>query len=203
MTGLAASGVRRRAATAGFTLMETLVMLMLVSLAATMMFQILESYRIAQQRVAAQAGTLDRSSLFEAWLIDGVRGLLALPEKPFTGSRLEFQGNTLSPLYGPPGAPAAMQWRLRATIDGGEVSYSEDGVARWTMPLRDFDGARFIYLDSDGNQHDRWPPAKGVQEALPSAIAFVRGSGAQESIRLAAVRGPLVPHDEPFELEQE
>lgn len=187
----------------GFTLMETLVMLMLVSMAATMMFQILDSYRIAQQRIAAQAGNQDRSSLFEAWLIDGVHGLLALPGKPFTGSKSEFQGITLTPQFGPAGAPAAIRWQLRANADGGEVSYWEDGIARWTMPLRDFDGARFVYLDSEGAEHEQWPPAKGVEESLPSAVAFVRGAGQKQSIRLAAVPGPLLAHDEPFELERE
>lgn len=197
-----AGSVRSRRA-AGFTLMETLVMLMLVSMAATMMFQILESYRIAQQRIAAQAGSQDRSALFDAWILDGVRGLLALPDKPFKGSKLEFQGNTLSPLYGPSGAPAALRWQLHATADGGEVSYWEDGQLRWTMPLRDFESAHFVYLDEKGDSHDQWPPAKGVQESLPSAIALVRGSGSEQTVRLATVRGPLIPREQPFELEQD
>lgn len=192
-----------RAASAGFTLMETLVMLMLVSMAATMMFQILDSYRLAHQRIAALAGGQDRSSLFEAWLIDEVQGLVAIPEHAFSGSRLGFEGNTLNPLFGPPGAPAAIQWRLRAVPGGGEASYSEDGAERWAMPIRDFDGVRFVYFASDGSQTDQWPPAKGVQQDLPAAIALIRGVGQTQLVRLAAVRGPLAPRDVPFALEQE
>lgn len=188
---------------AGFTLMETLVMLMLVSMAATMMFQMLDSYRIAQQRIAAQAGSQDRSSLFEAWFIDAVHGLSAIPDKPFTGTRLEFSGFTLNPLFGPPGAPAAIRWRLQAASEGGEISYAEDGVSRWAVPLRDFSGSRFIYFAADGSQHDQWPPAKGVQQSLPAAVAFIRGEGARQSVRVAAVQGPLDSHEEPFQLEQE
>lgn len=187
----------------GFTLMETLVMLMLVSMAATMMFQMLNSYRIAQQRISAQAGDIDRASLFDAWLVDGVHGLTADPDRPFKGARLEFDGVTLNPLFGPPGAPAQIHWRLHATRDGGEVSYSEDGVARWVMDLREFDGTRFVYVDANGVQHDQWPPAKGVQVALPSAIALVRGGTDGEQVRLAAVRGPLTVSDAPYTLETE
>lgn len=187
----------------GFTLMETLVMLVLVSMAATMMFQMLDSYRIAEQRIAAQAGNIDRASLFDAWLADGIHGLMADPDRPFKGSRLEFDGVTMNPLFGPPGAPAQIHWRLHATRDGGEVSYSEDGVSRWAMDLRDFDGVRFVYLDEAGEQHDQWPPAKGVQVALPSAIALVRAGEDGERVRLAAVRGPLTVQDTPYTLEVE
>ncbi len=188
---------------AGFTLMETLVMLMLVSMAATIMFQMLDSYRIAQQRIAAQAGNLDRASLFDAWLMDGIHGLTVDPDRPFKGARLEFDGVTLNPQFGPPGAPARIHWRLHETREGGEVSYSEESKTRWTMDLRDFDGTRFAYFDEKGKEHEQWPPAKGVQVALPSAIALVRGDEETERVRLAAVRGPLVQSDTPYTLEIE
>ncbi|MGV8942523.1 type II secretion system protein [Thermomonas sp.] len=198
---MSASGVR--GASAGFTLMETLVMLVLVSMAATMMFQMLNSYRIAQQRVAAQAGQMDRSSLFEAWLVDGVRGLRAEPAKPFIGSRSGFEGVTLNPLYGSGGAPSVIKWQLRAKADGGQITYAEDGKDRWSMPLRDFEEARFVYFDREGKQHDQWPPAQGLQESLPAGVGFVRGTGAGERVRLGSVLGPLIPRDDPFELEPE
>ena len=197
------SAPRFRATSAGFTLMETLVMLVLVSMAATMMFQMLNSYRIAQQRIAAQAGQMDRSSLFEVWLVDGVRGLRADPAKPFVGSRSGFEGVTLNPLYGSGGAPSAIKWQLRAKAGGGEIAYTEEGKDRWSMPLRDYEGARFVYFDREGQQHDQWPPAQGLQESLPAGVGFVRGTGVGERVRLASVSGPLVVHDDPFELEQE
>lgn len=193
----------RSAGVAGFTLMETLVMLMLVSMATTLMFQMLDSYRIAQQRIAVQAGNQDRSSLFESWFIDEVHGLSAIPGQPFKGSRGEFEGVTLNPLFGSPGAPSSIRWRLSSSADGGVIEYWEDGQERWTLPLRDFAGARFVFFAKDGTQHDQWPPAKGLQEGLPAAIAFVRGGPQAERMRLAAVRGPLTPTDVPFELEQE
>ena len=48
--------VQRRNAVAGFTLMEMLVTLVLISFATMLMFQMLGSYRVARERVQAQAG---------------------------------------------------------------------------------------------------------------------------------------------------
>lgn len=193
----------RRAGLAGFTLMETLVMLMLVSLATSLMFQMLDSYRVAQERVAAQAGQQDRSSLFESWFIDEVHGLSAVPGQPFKGSRSEFEGATLNPLFGSPGAPSSIRWRLNRSAEGGAIEYWEDGRERWTLPLRDFADARFVFFAKDGSQYDQWPPSKGLQEGLPDAIAFIRGEPQAERMRLAAVRGPLVPTQVLFEREEE
>ena len=187
----------------GFTLMETLVMLMIVSMATTLMFQMLDSYRVAQQRIAAQAGNQDRSSLFESWLIDEVHGLSPDPDREFKGSASQFEGSTLNPLYGSAGAPSPISWRLEKTVDGGDIEYAEDGEKRWALPLRDFQGARFVYLDGKGVEHSQWPPAKGLQGGLPAAIALVRGKGPSTRVRLAAVRGPLLPIERPFEAGEE
>lgn len=183
----------------GFTLMETLVMLMLVSLAAALMFQMLDGYRVAQQRVAARAAGIDRASLLDAWIADSIGGLVANSTQPFEGSEHEFRGTTLNPLLGSPGAPSDLRWQLDA--DG--IVYSESGQERWVLPVRDMDTARFVYLDADGEVHRQWPPARGVQAPLPAAIAFVRGEGDAERVRVAAVRGPLVPVEIPFQLELE
>ena len=55
----------------GFTLMEMLVTLVLISFATMLMFQMLGSYRLANDRVREQAGSIDRRALFQAWFRDG------------------------------------------------------------------------------------------------------------------------------------
>ena len=59
----------------GFSLMEMLVTLMLVSFATMLMFQMLGSYRIARERVQGQSGLIDRQALFQDWFRDSVHGL--------------------------------------------------------------------------------------------------------------------------------
>lgn len=194
---------RRIAAIAGFTLMETLVMLMLVSMAATLMFQMLAGYQAAQRRVAGQAELLDRSALVHAWFVESARGLHPAPDTPLNGERDAFSGETLNPLLATPGAPTRFAWALETEQGETYLVYSEGGETQWSLPLRDGEEARFAYAAPDGSLHDRWPPALGRPQALPAAVALMIGSGAAERVWLAAVLGPLDPRVDPFELEQE
>lgn len=187
----------------GFTLMETLVMLVLVSFTVLLMFQMLGSYRIAQSRVVAQGGIVDRQALFDAWFTDSVQGLRAMESAPLEGTGEAFSGTTLNPLVASPGAPVSIGWRLVPGEDGLALAYVEGGVDRWSLPLRDTDAARFAYLDANGELHEGWPPAMGLQQALPASIALVREGVAGDRVVLAAVRGPLDPQYMPFELWQD
>lgn len=191
---------------AGFTLMETLVMLVLVSFAVLLMFQMLGAYRIAGERAAAQAGTIDRQGLFDAWFMDSVRGLHAVEGEPMQGSRTGFSAITLNPLYGSPGAPTPVRWELVA--EAGKditVRYSEAGEPRWELPLRNAENSRFAYIDVQGESHDSWPPQQGLQSGLPASVALLTGGddGALARMRLASVLGPLQPQVAAFELERE
>lgn len=187
----------------GFTLMETLVMLMLVSITALLMFQMLGSYRIARARFVAQSGEFDRQSLFDAWFADSVRGLHAVPGQVLQGTATSFSGVSLNPLFGPPGAPARVEWTLQRTPAGDwTIRYVEDGTERWTLPLADAGQARFAYLDGDGKVGDVWPPASGMQDALPVSVALLRGDGDASRVQLATVRGPRKALAEPYEMEQ-
>lgn len=188
----------RRAA--GFTLMETLVMLVLVSFSVLLMFQMLGSYRIAQARVVAQGGGIDRQALFDAWFSESVQGLRAVEAAPLEGEATAFDGTTLNPLLASPGAPVAIGWRLEPGPSGVALHYLEDGVERWSLPLRDTEAAHFLYLDTAGAAHEAWPPALGVQQALPASVALVRTGVAGSRVVVASVRGPLEPQYLPFEL---
>lgn len=184
----------------GFTLMETLVMLVLVSFVVLLMFQMLGNYRIARERFVAQAGGIDRQALFEGWFSDSVQGLRAMEVAPLQGSATGFAGTTLNPLLASPGAPVAIEWRVGTGEDGVVMHYFESGVERWVLPLRGADDARFVYLDAAGDTHDQWPPAMGVQQALPMGVGLVREGVAGARTQLASVRGPLEPQYAPFEL---
>lgn len=187
----------------GFTLMETLVMLMLVSMAATLMFQMLAGYQAAQRRVAGQAELLDRSALVHAWFVETARGLHPSRVTPLKGEPDTFSGETLNPLLATPGAPTRFTWALETVEGETRLVYSEGGKTQWSLPLRDAAEARFAYAAPDGRLHDQWPPALGQQQALPTALALMIGSGPAERVWLAAVLGPLEPRMDPFELEQE
>src|SRR3546814_9430651 len=92
------------------------------------------------------------------------------------GDALRFSGLTLNPLYASPGAPTPFSWRLDFTAgDGWKVSYSEYDEVRWSAAFPDLVEPRFVYFDAQGEQHDRWPPALGLQVEVPQAIALLDG----------------------------
>ena len=181
----------------GFTLMEMLVTLVLVSFSTLLMFQMLGSYRIARERVQAQSGRIDRKALFQSWFQDSVRGLYINNGITFSGSEDGFRGTTLNPLYADAGTPTKFEWRLVREGDVRWIAYAEDGRERWRRSLTSDQRSRFVYLDPAGKAHRGWPPKLGKDDgpSLPAQVALVRegdGEGIGQTI-VGAVRGPLQP----------
>lgn len=191
----------RRLRVHGFTLLETLVALTVLALAATLMFQALDAYRLAQARVASVAGGIDRAQLFGSWWSETIQGLSPGPDPALRGDERTLAGHTLNPLFASPGAPTEFGWRIERSRDGEEIVYLETGVERWRTRLRE--PARFVFFDASGAEHAAWPPELGEQDGLPAGIALVRGEGPLQELRFASVRGPLHPVELPFQLEQE
>ena len=197
------AGARR----GGFTLMEMLVTLMLISFASMLMFQMLGSYRVAKERTMAQSGALDRQALFAAWFRDSVRGMYADQDAAFKGDARALTGHSLNAAYLTTGIPVESAWTLApgAGERDWQVEYAEDGQVRWTLVLAFISDARFVYLDEKGKAHDAWPPRLGESLPLPAAVALVRKDldGKPMPSLVAAVRGARKPLYRPFELEQE
>lgn len=186
----------RGARRSGFTLMEMLVTLVLISFATMLMFQMLGSYRIANERVRGQAGLIDRNALFQAWFRDSVHGLYAAPNLHFVGDPATFTATTLNPLYAPEGSPVKIGWALREGAGGAaEIVYSEDGRERWRLPLQGGGEVEFAYFDPAWRETDVWPPKLGKvnPEALPAVVGLMRRFEAGDRPLLVAVLGPLEP----------
>lgn len=180
----------------GFTLMEMLVTLVLISFATMLMFQMLGSYRVANDRVRSQAGRIDRQALFQAWFRDSVHGLYAAPKLQFVGDAAQFSATTLNPLYAPEGSPVAVRWALRENAEGAaEIVYSEDGRERWRLPLQGGGEVEFTYIDTAWRSTETWPPKLGKvnPEALPAVVGLVRRFEDGDRPLLVAVLGPLEP----------
>ncbi|WP_189375950.1 hypothetical protein [Thermomonas carbonis] len=185
--------------------MEMLVTLMLVSFATMLMFQMLGSYRIANERVSAQAGLIDRQALLYDWFRDTVHGLFTARDLIFTGDPERFMAVTINPLYAPEGSPTRIGWSLQMATNGRqEIVYSESGRERWRLPLDGDGSARFVYLDESGRQSSTWPPKLGLvkPEKLPAVVMLSRGENSGLSPALAAVLGPLEPPYRLYGLEQ-
>lgn len=180
----------------GFTLMEMLVTLVLISFATMLMFQMLGSYRIANDRVRSQAGDIDRHALFQEWFRDSVHGLYAAPKLQFVGDPAQFSATTLNPLYAMEGSPTPVEWSLRADENGNaEIVYAEEGREQWHLALQGGGEVEFAYFDAQWRETDTWPPKLGKvnPEALPAVVGLMRRFADGDRPLLVAVLGPLEP----------
>ena len=180
----------------GFTLMEMLVTLVLISFATMLMFQMLGSYRVANDRVRGQAGNIDRHALFQEWFRDSVHGLYAAPKLYFAGDPAQFSATTLNPLYAPEGSPTPIKWSLRADENGAaEIVYTEADIEQWHLPLEGGGEVEFAYFDAGWRETDTWPPKLGKvnPEALPAVVGLIRRFEDGDRPLLVAVLGPLEP----------
>lgn len=187
----------------GFTLMELLVVLVITALLMSMLFQSLAIFRRAQERIDVRTLSERQTELAERWFDEAVAGLYPWDTQTFVGDDDHWQGYTLQPIQGTPGAPVAVRWNLHRDLVGNWLAYTVAGKPAVEFRLPDGE-LHFSYVDEAGQSHRQWPPAKGLFPALPAAIALVDGSGSALSLlRYSAVRGPRRPYVEPFEPEQE
>ena len=104
---------RKGAATArGFTLMEILVVLVLVSITVSLAFEMLGAYRLAKERVAAQADNLGRRALLEAWFVESLQGVVAVEEGMLDGAAARVAATSLNPVIAGRGAPTPLVWEI-------------------------------------------------------------------------------------------
>lgn len=186
----------------GFTLMEALVVLMLVSIVVSLAFEMLGAYRIAKSRVFDTSAATDRKALVEAWFADSVRGLVALEGAMPTGTATKLVGMTLSPASSMRGGPVPVEWELVPETSQVDLVYREYGEERWRVPTRAAPGeSRFSYAGEDGEPVDRWPPALGMQEQLPRLVILALESNEGDSQLAVAPRSGTLTRAEAFELE--
>lgn len=185
----------------GFTLMEALVVLMLVSIVVSLAFEMLGAYRIAKTRVFDASAATDRRALVETWFADSIRGLVALEGEMPEGSATRFAGMTLAPAMAARGGPVPVEWELVEEGGGVDLVYREYGEERWRVPTWTGPGeSRLSYLGRDGQLLDRWPPPLGAQGHLPRLVVLALDADASAPLAIAPRSGTLT-RAEAFELE--
>jgi prepilin-type N-terminal cleavage/methylation domain-containing protein len=173
----------------GFTLLEMLITLMIVSLVAGIVWQAMGQL-VRVERLLEQG---QMQSLAQAVRAEWVRSALAslLPGSPKTHDRFQGSATALrgisaeAPVWPAPGL-ALLQLRLQYDPAGnttalqiqGEVSPAGNATDRYTT-LLSWPGreGKFSYLDEKNQWQDAWPPAglgKPVA-ALPRAVSLETG----------------------------
>lgn len=176
----------------GFTLLEMLVVLVLVSLISGLLMQGFVYVLGLRSRFLAQLDRQQTEFLQERWFRDVNSALvLGLPEagENFHADRLEFRGITLMALDEAPGVPVPVNWRFVSREGVGVLEYQERDrrpwiVGRWTGRI-----AEFAYLDSRGIWQSQWEQADNDRSTLPAAISFTMSGGARPVLWIVPMSG--------------
>ncbi len=157
----------------GFTLFETLVVLIITGFVTTLLLTGMGQLFDQQVRVNQIRADLRQNFLPQQWFSETVQGLTTLSRfdgEPFRGDAESFTGHSLRTLDGTIGIPIEITWR----IQNNELLYetiaqeiSEDTLMptvqtqqqKYTVQKWDEQLLQFSYLDYEGNWHSQWPPA--------------------------------------------
>ena len=161
---------RPTARATGLTLLEMLVVMVLVTLLATLLLQGIGFFTGKYQMVRRTHAEFSLAELRQHWFTSTVRGMTpyGVEARRFVGNARAFEGITLSPLEAEPGMPVAARWTIGD--DASTVRYAEDGgPPRTVLPAN---GERFVfdYADAAYRWHARWPVEAAEGEWTPTFI---------------------------------
>lgn len=186
----------------GFTVMEMLAVLALVSLLGTLLVQGLGFFTARYDAVKRNHRAADSSALWQHWFATTVGGMVpvGVRARRFRGDASTFAGTTLQPLAGEGGVPTVVRWQ--APAGAAAVVYQEEGVAApvadpiaWRLPLAEENGLAFQYADRQGGWHDAWPTRAAPLEWTPTLIRLVGNgaAGATRTLWIARVEAASYP----------
>lgn len=188
---------RRERGQRAFTLIEMLVVLLIVGMTTTLLFQML-SQTMRMQRYAGIEIADTRQGAMEAdWfrqLINGLQPDYTGAKDVFNGTSRKLTGLSNNPLTVEYGAP--VQFALELVFDSEHdltrliYGGADDGTVLMSWP---HDVGRFLFIDATGETHDTWPPPSGLWPQLPQAIRLEFEQEEVSRVIVAAPRGPIEP----------
>lgn len=194
---------------AGFTLLETIVVLVITALVSVVLVQGMGLVLSARTSVENKLVDADQYILQRNVLLDPLRGVIPdYPERPniFNGQLRMVHGFTVKPLQERLGSPVGFTMAMDYDSGANEtvMTYREDKsdpivIARWPGNV----GA-FYYRDRAGPWNESWPPpgtGDNPVSQTPWLIRIEMGEGTPSSL-IASVDGshrrPLRMIDTPF-----
>lgn len=177
---------RGRPAAAGFTLIEMLVVLIIVSMVGAILFSSYQRILDIRIRLAAFLDGTDAPTLIAGWFRGSVEGLL--PDQKdgadvFAGAPRRFAGLSTAPIDGTPGVPTRIAWELvfDAANARTALTYRDANAAPLTVASWPGDRGGLRYCGPRLTCSDSWPPASETAGETASQLPAL--------IVLQAVRG--------------
>lgn len=156
----------------GFSLLEAMVTLVIVSFVATILAQSLVHLLALRERVRDHDAAARAGLLHERWFRDTVSAAIAdelgMPGA-FEGGPDWVRLQTQNPLRGD--GIDVVEWRLAGAPGQKTLEYTQGGQS-WVVVAGRWQEPRFRFLDRKGRWHDAWPVADAKGEYLPRAVSL-------------------------------
>jgi general secretion pathway protein J len=161
----------------GVTLLEMLVVMVIVSLVATMMMQGFGFTMGVYQRVVQSQKDTYREILVVSWLRQTLANLVSPRESDalVKGEATQISGLTFQPLVSSDKGKTAIQWRLAAESSTSRLYYRELDQEFLVYTWQQQAEARFQYMDTHQEWHDHWPPDTATEQQIPTAVRLSVG----------------------------
>ena len=155
----------------GFTLLETVVTLVIVSLLVATLMQALGHALNLRTRLLRVQGEARVELLQEAWFRETVGAAQADLDDAMggmEGSRDSLAYASSMPLASP--GMSRVRWWLQDDGKGAALHYSDADASDLVVVAGPLKAASFAYLDHAGAWHDEWEPAPEDTERLPRLV---------------------------------
>ena len=181
----------------GFTLLEVLVVLLIVSLISTLLAQGISMvlnmrYRFVEQLNYQQSGVLQ-----SYWFRQVSMGFT--PDQPggdgvFIGTNQQIHGLTLASLQGEIGVAKQVDFNLERKAADIVLTYRQNDGRSFELGSWPASQGGFYYLDSNGHWYDQWPPPVLESVAqLPAAVLLKVERGRSPLAWFAAITARRQP----------
>lgn len=168
----------------GFTLVEVLVVLVMVSMLSVVLIDGIVQVLQIQSRLAEKTALARESSLERAWFRQVLRGTIADKDHEFSLRSREISGLTVDPLLSAPGVPMPYRLALRSVGSYLVLEYREQQgdpveLARW-LAADATESFSFDAVEDSGKTINRWPePGSRVQLPLGVGLRLPLARGEQ------------------------
>lgn len=150
----------------GFTLLEMLVVLMLVSFISALLLEGFSYVLHLRSSFLAQFEDLQRGALQEYWFRSTTSAIITDyhdGKHIFKGDEHSFSGLTLAALDQNIGVPTSFTWKMEYADGIMTLRYQNSKNETWNVSYWFSQAGSFHYMAKDGKWHTSWPPKVGLK----------------------------------------